>query len=115
VAGIRQKYLVDIRRRALSPYDRGAAVIISWAVVILPAVDYASRGVSVEGSLAFALALVAAACAVSFHVAGAAYLGVPLWYGLLFPAGYTLGGVIALDGLRLRLAGRVPRKGRVYA
>jgi chlorobactene glucosyltransferase len=92
-----------------------AAVIVSWAVVILPAVDYAGRGVSLEGSLAFALTLVAAACAVGFHVAGAAYFDVPLWYGLLFPAGYTLGGIIALDGLRLRAAGRVPWKGRVYA
>ena len=90
------------------------AVVMSWSVVILPAVGYARDGGSLEGSIAFALAVAAAAVAVGFHLAGAAHFRVPLWYGLLFPIAYTLGGIIALDGLRRRLTGRVPWKGRVY-
>ncbi len=91
------------------------AVVLSWSLVILPAVAYVTRGGgSLEGSVAFALAVAAAAAAVGFHVAGAAHFGVPRWYGLLFPVAYTLGGIIALDGLRRRLVGRVAWKGRVY-
>jgi chlorobactene glucosyltransferase len=91
------------------------AVALSWSFVILPIIVYVMWGGGpLEGSIALALAVAAAAAAVGFHVAGAAHFGVPLWYGLLFPLGYTLGGVIALDGLRRRLTGRVPWKGRVY-
>ncbi len=91
------------------------AVVVSWSLVILPAVDYATGGGgSLEGSIAFALAVAAAAAAVGFHLAGAAHFRVPLWYGFLFPVAYTLGAVIALDGLRRRVTGRVAWKGRVY-
>jgi chlorobactene glucosyltransferase len=91
------------------------AVAMSWSFVILPVIVYVMGGGGpLEGSIALALAVAASAAAVGFHVAGAAHFGVPLWYGLLFPLGYTLGGVIALDGIRRRLTGRVPWKGRVY-
>jgi chlorobactene glucosyltransferase len=92
-----------------------AAFVLSWSLVILP-VACAAQGLgSLEGSIAFALAVAAAAAALGFHIAGSAHLGVPLWYGLLFPVAYTLGGVIALDGVRRRAIGRVPWKGRVYS
>jgi chlorobactene glucosyltransferase len=90
------------------------AVVLSWSIVILPFACAAHSGGSLERTVAFALAVAAAAAAVGFHIAGAAHFGVPPWYGLLFPVAYTLGGVIALDGLRRRLIGRVPWKGRVY-
>lgn len=90
------------------------AMVLSWSIVILPFACAAHSGGSLEGTFAFALAVTATAAAVGFHVAGAAHFGVPPWYGLLFPVAYTLGGVIALDGLRRRLIGRVPWKGRVY-
>ena len=91
------------------------SVVLSWSLVILPAIDcFRAGGGPLEGSIAFGLAIAAAATAVGFHVAGAAHFRIPLWYGLLFPVGYTLGGVIALDGLRRRLTGRVAWKGRVY-
>ncbi len=90
------------------------AVVLSWSLVILPVASAMHAGGSLEGSIAFALAVAAAAAALSFHIAGAAHFGVPLWYGLLFPVAYTLGAIIALDSLRLRLIGRVPWKGRLY-
>jgi hypothetical protein len=46
--------------------------------------------------------------------AGTHYFGIPLWYGLLFPADYTAGATMAIDSLRLRLSGRVTWKGRTY-
>ena len=91
------------------------AVVLSWSLVIVPAIAFfRASGGALEGAVALGLAIAAAATAVGFHVAGAAHFRIPLWYGLLFPVGYTLGGVIALDGLRRRLSGRVAWKGRVY-
>ena len=54
------------------------------------------------------------AAAAGFHMAGAHYFGIPFWYGLLFPAGYTAGAIMAIDSLRLRIRGRVTWKGRTY-
>src|ERR1700730_10256519 len=44
------------------------------------------------GCLALAPALAGSAAAVGLHMAGAYYFGIPLWYGLLFPAGLYGGG-----------------------
>ena len=90
------------------------AVVLSWSLVILPVVCVAHGAGSLERSVAVVLALAAALAAVGFHVAGAVHFGLPVWYGLLFPFAYSVGAVIALDGLRRRLAGRVTWKGRVY-
>lgn len=92
------------------------AVAMSWSLVILPVVDcFGGAGGGLEGAVAFCLAIAATAAAIGFHVAGAAHLRVPLWYGLLFPVAYSLCGALALDGLRRRLTGRVAWKGRVYS
>ena len=92
-----------------------AATAIAWAAWLIPAV--AAVG-CVDGSssscLALAPALAASAAASGFHMAGAHYFGIPLWYGLLFPAGYTAGAAMALDSLRRRLRGQVTWKGRTY-
>jgi chlorobactene glucosyltransferase len=91
-----------------------AAFVLSWSLVILPVFCAAQGFGTLEGSIAFALAVAAAVAAFGFHIAGSAHFGIPLWYGLLFPVAYTLGGMIALDGARRRAIGRVPWKGRVY-
>jgi chlorobactene glucosyltransferase len=91
------------------------ATALAWAAWLIPAA--AAIG-CVDGSssscLALAPALAASAAATGLHVAGAHYFGIPLWYGLLFPAGYTAGAVMAIDSLRLRLRGQVTWKGRTY-
>jgi len=92
-----------------------AATALAWAAVLIPAV--AAIG-CVNGSssscVALAPALLGSAAAAGFHMAGAHYFGIPLWYGLLFPAGYTAGAIMAIDSLRLRLRGQVTWKGRTY-
>jgi len=91
------------------------AVVLSWSLVVLPLACAACGATSLEGLIAVALAVVATAAAVGFHVAGADQLGVPRWYGLLFPLAYTLGAALAADALRRRLLGRVHWKGRIYS
>ena len=92
------------------------AVIVSWALVLLPALDYVGcRAGTGQACAALTAALPAALIAIGFHASGAIYFGAPIWYGLLFPIGYSVGGLIALDALRRRLTGRVSWKGRVYS
>jgi len=88
---------------------------LAWAAWLIPAVDAIScaQGSS-SGCIALGPALAASLAAAGFHMAGAHYFGIPLWYGLLFPAGYTAGAVMAIDSLHLRLRGRVTWKGRTY-
>ena len=92
-----------------------AGTALAWAAWFIPAVDAVScmHGHS-SGCIALGPALAASAAAAAFHMAGAQYFGIPLWYGLLFPLGYTAGAVMAIDSLRLRLRGRVTWKGRTY-
>ena len=90
-------------------------VVLAWLAVWLPLFDLAGafRGVS-DAWLAFALATLGSAAVVGLHVGGAVHFKIPWWYGLLFPLGYTAGGVMALDSVRWRFARRVYWKGRVY-
>jgi chlorobactene glucosyltransferase len=90
-------------------------VVLAWAAVLVPAFAIASciAGAG-DACIALAPAVAASAAAFGLHFAGAAFFGIPLAYGLLFPLGYTVGALIALDGLRWRLTGRVRWKGRVY-
>jgi chlorobactene glucosyltransferase len=92
-----------------------AGVTLAWAAWVLPIIDGASCAAgSTAGCVALIPALIGAAIAFGLHIAGAAYFGIPLWYGLLFPIGYTAGAVMALDSLRWRWRGRVVWKGRTY-
>jgi chlorobactene glucosyltransferase len=59
-------------------------------------------------------AALGSAAAFGLHIAGTSYFGIPLWYGLLFPLGYSAGALIAIDSVRRRLSGRVSWKGRTY-
>jgi chlorobactene glucosyltransferase len=87
--------------------------VLAWAVWLLPGADAVSCAADAPGGcIALAPALAASCAAIGFHVAGARYFRIPVWYGLLFPVGYTVGAVLALDSLRRRLRGRVSWKGR---
>ncbi len=90
-----------------------AAVVLAWVVVLLPAAALATGPVALRLT-AITAAFGAALVAFGFHVAGARHFGIPPWYGLLFPLGYTAGALIALDSIRRRTTGRVVWKGRTY-
>ncbi len=54
------------------------------------------------------------AAAFGLHIAGSAYFRIPVWYGLLFPFGYSVGAAIAADSVRRRWLGGISWKGRAY-
>lgn len=91
------------------------ALAMAWGAALLPIVDAAA---CVNGShdacLAAVPAALGAAAAFALHIGGALHFRIPLYYGLIFPLGYTAGALIAFDSLRWRLSGRVAWKGRVY-
>lgn len=92
-----------------------AGVVLAWAAVVLPAVDalLCSRGIG-HGCIALALASTGSAAALALHIAGSVFFRIPAWYGLLFPAGYTAGALMALDSVRRRSFGGTRWKGRTY-
>jgi chlorobactene glucosyltransferase len=110
------KNLVDMLhgpRRTLAV--AAAALILAWAAWLVPLVDAIGCAHNVPGAcLALWPGALASAAAFGLHVAGAGYFGIPLWYGLLFPLGYTAGALIALDSIRRRRLGLVRWKGRTY-
>jgi chlorobactene glucosyltransferase len=94
----------------------GLAVLLSWAAFVVPAFDAVGCTNGSSGACAALLpALIGSAAALALHVAGAIHFGIPFWYGLIFPLGYTAGAAMALDSIRRRLSGRVSWKGRIYS
>jgi chlorobactene glucosyltransferase len=92
-----------------------AAVVMAWELVLMPFAGVAAIRNHAWGSwLALALALLALAAVFALHVAGAVKFRIPVWYAFLFPAGYSIGAVMAVDSLRRRFTRRVPWKGRIY-
>jgi len=92
-----------------------AAIVFAWAACLIPLAD----GLSCKrGATAACLALIPASAGSTaifgLHIAGAFYFGVPLWYGFLFPLGYTIGALVSVDSVRRRLLGRMSWKGRTY-
>ena len=92
-----------------------AAVTLAWAALLVPLFDAVgcARGSS-DACFALAPALTASVMAFGLHLAGAIHFGIPIWYGLLFPLGYSAGALLAFDSLLWRLTGRVSWKGRIY-
>jgi chlorobactene glucosyltransferase len=92
-----------------------AAVVLAWAAWLIPLGDalHCAQGGS-GACLALIPAALGSAAAFGLHIAGASYFGIPPWYGLLFPLGYSAGALIAIDSVRRRLSGRVSWKGRTY-
>ncbi|HEY7248131.1 MAG TPA: glycosyltransferase family A protein [Xanthobacteraceae bacterium] len=92
------------------------AVLLAWAAWLIPAFDAAGcMGGSKEACLALIPGLAGSAAIFGLHMAGASYFRAPLWYGLLFPLGYTAGAMMALDSVRRRLTHRISWKGRTYS
>jgi chlorobactene glucosyltransferase len=93
-----------------------SAIVLSWCAVLLPVIDAAAcRGGNHGACVALLPALLGSGAAFGLHLAGARHFGIPWWYGLSFPLGYTAGALIALDSIRRRLVHRVEWKGRTYA
>lgn len=92
-----------------------AALVLAWGAWLIPLNEawYCAQG-SPTSCVALVPAALGAAAAFGLHIAGAFYFGIPPWYGLLFPLGYSAGALIALDSVRRRLSGRVSWKGRTY-
>jgi chlorobactene glucosyltransferase len=92
------------------------AVVLSWASILLPAMDgFSCASGKLGGCLALVPALAGTAAVLGLHIAGTFYFRIPLWYGLLFPFGYTVGACLALESLRRHWCGRVIWKGRSYS
>lgn len=93
-----------------------AAVLLAWAAVVLPVIDAAgwAQGVP-HAKAALIVACIGSAAALGLHLAAARHFRIPFYYGFLFPLGYTIGALIALDSVHLRLRGRVSWKGRTYS
>lgn len=90
-------------------------ILLAWTAVVLPWVDAlsCSRGID-HGCVALAVAATGSAAAFALHIAGSFFFRIPVWYGLLFPLGYTAGALMALDSVRRRSLGRTRWKGRTY-
>lgn len=92
-----------------------AAVVIAWELVLMPFADWISLQHHVWGATtALALALLAFSAILALHIAGTMKFRIPIWYALLFPLGYSIGALMAMDSLRRRVTRRVPWKGRIY-
>lgn len=91
------------------------AVILAWAAIVIPLVDAwgCAQGTPLACG-ALGLALASSGAAFGLHFAGARFFAIPLWYGLLFPLGYSLGALIAVSSLFCHFNRRFEWKGRVY-
>ena len=92
------------------------ALVLAWAAIAVPLIDITgwTRN-SPLAWLALIFALLGSAAAFALHIAAARHFRIPWYYGLLFPLGYTIGAMMALDSIRRRLRGRVSWKGRIYS
>ncbi len=90
-------------------------IVLAWTAVALPVIDAldCSHGVG-RGCAALAVAVTGSAAAFALHIAGSLFFRIPVWYGLLFPLGYTAGALMALDSVYRRSFGRTRWKGRTY-
>jgi chlorobactene glucosyltransferase len=111
------KNLVDTLGGPLAtPAVALGAVLLSWAAFALPLIDFASWWAGAGNAApALLLALAGTGAALGLHIGATFYFRIPLQYGFLFPLGYAVGAVMALDSVRRRLRGRVSWKGRMYS
>lgn len=110
------KNLVDVFGSPASTITSAfAAIVLAWSACAIPlAAGLSCEQGAAAACLALAPALAGSAAIFGLHIAGASYLGVPLWYGLLFPLGYAIYAAISVDGVRCKLSGRMSWKGRTY-
>ncbi|MGN6550981.1 MAG: glycosyltransferase [Pararhizobium sp.] len=92
-----------------------AAFVLAWTAILLPLLDARACFGGIDAAcIALPAASAASLAMLALHVAGALHLGIPAWYGILFPIGYSAGALIGLDSVRWRMTRRVRWKGRVY-
>ncbi len=91
-----------------------AGVVPAWASVALPFSTVLTWNSGVIETASLLAACIAAAAAFGFHIAGARHFSIPVWYGLLFPVGYTIGAKLVIESIWRRRTGRVVWKGRTY-
>jgi len=110
------KNLIDMLEGPVSTLATAtAAILLAWAAILLPIIDLIRCNAGSSGAcLGSFLAIPASAASIGLHVAGALYFQIPLWYGLLFPLGYSVGAIIAVDSVRMRVTGRTRWKDRIY-
>lgn len=109
------KNLIDILGGPLPTLGAAAcAMTLGWAALMIPGFDFRAcmQGDSVS-CWALGPALAGSTAALGLHIAGARHFRIPLWYGFLFPLGYTAGAALAVDSVLRRWRGRVVWKGRV--
>jgi chlorobactene glucosyltransferase len=87
-------------------------LVLAWTAVFLPLAEL--FGCARGGCAALVIAILGSAALFGLHLVGSVFFGTPAWYGLLFPVGYTVGGLMALDSARRGLTGQRRWKGRVY-
>lgn len=91
------------------------AFLLGSGAIVLPAIDaFRCHAADHAACLAALPASLATAAVFGLHIAVAAHLGIPLWYGFLWPVGYIIGAAMVLDSLRWHWIGRVWWKGRSY-
>ena len=109
------KNLVDMMGGpAATVLAAGAGLILSWMAIALPVAAASAARSGPAAWPALAAASPASLAVFAFHLAGARHFGIPAWYGLLFPLGYTCGAAMAVDSVRRRATGRTRWKGRIY-
>jgi chlorobactene glucosyltransferase len=110
------KNLVDMLGGQRSTLTIGmTAIVLAWSTWLVPIIDAVGCARAVPGScIALLPGLVGSGAIFGLHIAGASYFRIPMWYGLLFPLGYTVGTIMAFDSVWRRWRGRVSWKGRTY-
>ncbi len=92
-----------------------AAILLAWAAIILPISTMLTWNPRTPDLAAILFACAASVAAFAFHIAGARHFGIPAWYGLLFPIGYTVGAKLVVESVWRRRTGRVVWKDRTYS
>ncbi|HEX7969618.1 MAG TPA: glycosyltransferase family 2 protein, partial [Stellaceae bacterium] len=93
-------------------------LLLAWAAVAIPAalaLTLLPAGPSPLGAAAVGIAVLASLAVTGMHIAASRYFAIPCWYGVLFPIGYTLAALLAMDGISARRHGRIAWKGRIYS
>lgn len=96
--------------RAILPWIALAALILAWASMLLPLADLLSG----PRWIAFGFALAGTLTLLGVHIGAARYFRIPFWYGLLYPAGYSLGAAVLIFAAWQSAKRQTRWKGRVY-
>jgi chlorobactene glucosyltransferase len=92
----------------------GALAVSSFSLLVPAMASLGCVRGQAEACLALVPAIAGSAAAFGLHLAATFYFGIPIWYGLLFPLGYTIGAFIAVDSVRRHRTHRILWKGRTY-